>query len=92
MTSLDPEKMNKLRSDLATVQQNCKVFGDLLTEVSRGGGSGSTSDLELLEVGQLLELGLGILGLCLSFVVFAFELLFKLLLSQMLKNAGFIFI
>lgn len=49
VTSLDPEKMNKLRSDLATVQQNCKVFGDLLTEVSRGGGSGSTSDLELLE-------------------------------------------
>ena len=52
VTSLDSEKMNKLRSDLATVQQNCKVFGDLLTEVSRGGGSGSTSDLELLEVGR----------------------------------------
>jgi hypothetical protein len=37
----------KLRSELGTVQRNCRVFGELLTEMSSG--QENPSDLELLE-------------------------------------------
>jgi len=43
-----PDKMAKLRSELATVQQNCRVFGEILTELSSG--TGSPDDVELVEV------------------------------------------
>lgn len=33
---LDAEQLAKLRSELDVVQQNCRVFGDLLTEVTPG--------------------------------------------------------
>jgi len=46
MTPVD--RLSKLRSELGTVQQNCFVFGDLLTEIANG--DVGTSDLELLEV------------------------------------------
>jgi len=42
------DRMAKLRSELATVQQNCRVFGEILTELSSG--SGSPDDVELVEV------------------------------------------
>ena len=43
-----PDKLTKLRSELGTVQQNCRVFGEILTELSSG--NGSHDDVELLEV------------------------------------------
>jgi len=43
-----PDRMTKLRSELGTVQQNCRVFGEILTELSSG--SGSADDAELVEV------------------------------------------
>ena len=43
-----PDRMTKLRSELATVQQNCRVLGEILTELSSG--SGSPDDMELVEV------------------------------------------
>lgn len=51
-----PDRVSKLRSELGTVQQNCRVFGEILTELSSG--SGSPDDMELLEVifGTLLLL------------------------------------
>jgi len=41
------ERVAKLRTELQTVQQNCRVFGDMLTEVSNA--QESQSDIELLE-------------------------------------------
>jgi len=43
-----PDKVTKLRSELGTVQQNCHVFGEILTELSSG--AGSDDDIALLEV------------------------------------------
>jgi len=43
-----PDRVAKLRSELGTVQQNCRVFGEILTELSSG--NGSSDDVELLEV------------------------------------------
>jgi hypothetical protein len=42
------DRIAKLRSELTTVQQNCQVFGELLTEVANG--DCSAADFELLEV------------------------------------------
>ena len=46
--SLTPEQLGKLSSELDIVQQNCKVFSDMLTELTPG--SEDPSDLELLQV------------------------------------------
>ena len=60
--------MAKLRSELATVHQNCRVFGEILTELSSG--SGSPDDVELVEVISVYflcksgPLGLGLLCVC----------------------------
>ena len=43
-----PDRVAKLRSELGTVQQNCRVFGEILTELSSG--AGNPDDIELLEV------------------------------------------
>jgi len=43
-----PDRLAKLRSELGTVQQNCRVFGEILTELSSG--SGTADDIALLEV------------------------------------------
>jgi len=43
-----PDRAAKLRADLGTVQQNCRVFGEILTELSSG--NGTPDDVELLEV------------------------------------------
>ena len=43
-----PDRIGKLRSELGTVQQNCRVFGEILTELSSGGGT--ADDITLLEV------------------------------------------
>jgi len=42
------DRVGKLRTELGTVQQNCRVFGEILTELSSG--NGSPDDVELLEV------------------------------------------
>lgn len=42
-----PDRVAKLRSELGTVQQNCRVFGEILTELSSG--AGNPDDIELLE-------------------------------------------
>jgi hypothetical protein len=42
------DRVTKLRNELSTVQQNCRVFGELLTEVAHG--ENSNADFELLEV------------------------------------------
>jgi len=49
-----PDRMAKLRSELSTVQQNCRVFGEILTELSSG--SGSPDDVELVEVRSIYSL------------------------------------
>ena len=46
--TLTPEQLAKLRSELDTVQQNCKVFSEMLTEMTPG--QEEVSDLELLQV------------------------------------------
>lgn len=43
-----PDRIAKLRSELGSVQQNCHVFGEILTELSSG--NGSADDVQLLEV------------------------------------------
>jgi len=43
-----PDRVGKLRTELGTVQQNCRVFGEMLTELSSG--SGTADDITLLEV------------------------------------------
>ncbi|ESO07415.1 hypothetical protein HELRODRAFT_110832 [Helobdella robusta] len=43
------QKIQKLKSELSAVQQNCRVFGELLTELSQGGTLNSASDQQLLE-------------------------------------------
>ena len=50
--NLTPEQLAKLRSELDIVQQNCKVFGEMLTEMSPG--QDNNGDLELLQVSQSL--------------------------------------
>ena len=42
------DRVGKLRTELGTVQQNCRVLGEILTELSSG--NGSPDDVELLEV------------------------------------------
>ena len=42
------DRLTKLRTELNTVQQNCRVFGEMLTELTPG--QENPSDLELLEV------------------------------------------
>jgi len=49
-----PDRMAKLRSELATVQQNCRVFGEILTELSSG--NGSPDDIELVEASYIHSL------------------------------------
>lgn len=46
--TLTPDHMAKLHSELNTVQQNCRVFGEMLTELTPG--QENRSDIELLEV------------------------------------------
>lgn len=45
--TLTPDHMAKLHSELNTVQQNCRVFGEMLTELTPG--QENRSDIELLE-------------------------------------------
>jgi len=42
------DRLAKLRTELGTVQHNCRVFGEILTELSSG--TGNSDDVELLEV------------------------------------------
>ena len=46
--TLNPEQLTKLNTELDVVQQNCKVFNEMLTEMTPG--QEDTSDLELLQV------------------------------------------
>ncbi len=46
--TLNQEQLTKLNSELETVQQNCKVFNEMLTEMTPG--QEDASDLELLQV------------------------------------------
>ena len=46
--SLTPEQMAKLKSELDIVQQNHKVFSDMLNEMTPG--KEETPDVELLQV------------------------------------------
>ena len=43
-----PDRVSKLRTELGTVQQNCRIFGEILTELSSG--TGTDDDVALLEV------------------------------------------
>jgi len=45
---MSAERGMKLRAELNTVQQNCRVFGEMLTEITPG--QETQSDVELLEV------------------------------------------
>jgi len=45
---LDVEQMAKLRSELDIVQQNCHVFGEMLTELTPG--QERTDDWDLMQV------------------------------------------
>ena len=49
--NLSAEQLAKLRSELDVVEQNCKVFSEMLTEMSPG--QEDRSDLELLQVRQI---------------------------------------
>ena len=46
--NLTAEQLGKLRSELDVVEQNCKVFSEMLTEMTPG--QEDRSDLELLQV------------------------------------------
>ena len=46
--TLNQEQLTKLNSELDVVQQNCKVFNEMLTEMTPG--QEDPSDLELLQV------------------------------------------
>ena len=46
--TLNQEQLSKLNSELDVVQQNCKVFNEMLTEMTPG--QEDASDLELLQV------------------------------------------
>lgn len=57
-----PDRLAKLRSELGTVQQNCRVFGEILTELSAGGGT--ADDIALLEVISSVCCNLLVLYMC----------------------------
>lgn len=52
--TLNPEQLGKLNGELDVVQQNCKVFNEMLTEMTPG--QEDPSDLELLQVRRIVHI------------------------------------
>ena len=51
--TLNQEQLTKLNSEFDVVQQNCRVFNEMLTEMTPG--QEDPSDLELLQVSSSLQ-------------------------------------